>query len=54
MCNKRIGFYYPNIDVCKVIECEVVFYERVQVLYEFEEWLSIVLYILNERWPAES
>jgi hypothetical protein len=42
-------FYYPTISVCKVIELDVDSKEAFNELKEFEDWLSMVLYILNEQ-----
>jgi hypothetical protein len=42
-------FFYPSIGVCKVIEVDVDSTERVSDLKEFEDWLTMVLYILNEQ-----
>ena len=42
-------FYYPELDSCKVIECENPTDSNKEDLRDFEKWICKVLYIINER-----
>ena len=49
---KRIGyvFYFPEMQVCKVLECvSKESASQQQELKEFETWICRVLYVINEQ-----
>ena len=48
----KIGFvfYYPELNVCSVIETDPqADEEQRELLQDFEQWISKILYIINER-----
>ena len=44
-------FFYPSINVCKIIECDVQNQSVADDLAEFEGWICKVLFLLNEQIP---
>ncbi len=41
-------FYYPTINMCKVIEIEVENEQSRNDVNEFQKWLCTILYVVNE------
>lgn len=41
-------FYYPTVNQCKVIECTVTDEKVASELRQFEDWISKVLFLINE------
>ena len=45
-------FYYPELDDCKIIECESGKSATMRdELEQFEQWVCKILYVINERKP---
>lgn len=45
-------FYYPTINMCKVIEIEVDSEQSRNDVNEFQKWLCTILYVVNEQSPV--
>ena len=53
----KIGyvFYYPELNTCKVIECEPDRQKELRdELAQFEQWVCKILYVINERKPLRA
>lgn len=51
-CSNQVSgfvFYYPQISLCKVIEIECDSADAKVAVDEFEAWLCMVLFIVNEQ-----
>lgn len=44
-------FYYPSLDLCKIVECELTSVGLAAELDQLEEWICRMLYIQNEQQP---
>lgn len=42
-------FYYPRLNLCKIIELEVENEQMAQEVKEFEKWLCMILFVVNEQ-----
>lgn len=47
-------FFYPSINMCKVIECTITSEQVAEELRQFEDWICKVLFITNEEMPLVS
>ena len=55
--NAKVGyvFYYPELNDCKIIECEPDKSATMrEELEQFEQWVCKILYVINERKPLRA